>query len=300
VRRAFDAARAAGATSRALDAVFSSALVAGRRVRSETTLGRHPISVSGAAAAFAAEWAGGLGGRHVAVLGAGEAAEGMLRALHGSGVGRVTLVARNPERAAVLAAAWGCEDVRPWPALASALAEADVLVAATAAPHPLVTGELVAGVLPLRGGRPLLAIDLCVPRNVAPELARLPGVALADLDGLQRRSCPVGADADGGQPFVAAERIIADELARLGVRLRAMEAAPGLAELHRLGERLVEEELAEALARLPALGAAEQAVVRAMAERLVRRVMYPVSRAMRHADAPTPMPVHAPEPVRSP
>ncbi len=97
VRRAFDAARAAGTTTRDMDAIFSAALATGRRIRHETLLGRHPSSVSSAAVELAAgSWAGGIGDRPVVVLGAGEAAEGVLRALHLQGATRVALVNRHP------------------------------------------------------------------------------------------------------------------------------------------------------------------------------------------------------------
>src|SRR6185437_1571077 len=90
VRRAYDAARAAGATSREMDAIFSAALACGRRVRRETLLGGHPASVSSSAVEVAAaECSGGLGTRRVVVLGAGEAAESVLRALHLHGATRV-------------------------------------------------------------------------------------------------------------------------------------------------------------------------------------------------------------------
>ena len=113
VRRAYDAARAAGTTTREMDLIFSAALATGRRVRHETLLGRHPASVSSAAVALAAEsLADGFGRRLVVVLGAGEAAEGVLRALHLSGAANVALVNRNPQRAAMLAAAWGAVAAR--------------------------------------------------------------------------------------------------------------------------------------------------------------------------------------------
>src|SRR4051794_1093793 len=108
VRRAYDAARAAGTTTREMDAIFSAALAAGRRVRRETMLGRHPASVSSAAVELAArEWPDGIGRRSIVVLGAGEAAEGVLRSLHLSGASNVALVNRSPERASTLAGAWG-------------------------------------------------------------------------------------------------------------------------------------------------------------------------------------------------
>jgi len=107
VRRAYDAARAAGTTTRDMDLILSGALAAGRRVRRETMLGRHPTSVSSAAVDLIVERWGGIGSRGVVVLGAGEAAEGILRALSQRGATNVALLNRHPERARVLAEAWG-------------------------------------------------------------------------------------------------------------------------------------------------------------------------------------------------
>ena len=106
VRRAYDAARAAGTTTRDMDLILSGALAAGRRIRRETMLGRHPASVSSAAVDLIAERWGTIGTRGVVVLGAGEAAEGILRALSERGATNVALLNRHPERARVLAQAW--------------------------------------------------------------------------------------------------------------------------------------------------------------------------------------------------
>ena len=109
VRRAYDAARAAGTTTREMDLILSGALAAGRKVRRETMLGRHPSSVSSAAVDLIAERWGNIGSRGVVVLGAGEAAEGVLRALDERGATNVSLLNRHPERGRVLAQAWGAE-----------------------------------------------------------------------------------------------------------------------------------------------------------------------------------------------
>jgi glutamyl-tRNA reductase len=279
VRRAYDFARAAGATDHVLDLLFSSALGAGRRVRHETLLGRHPVSVSAAAVeSVREEWGGGVVGRRVVVLGAGEVAEGVLRALHGTGA-IVTLVNRHPERAAALGAAWGVGDVGGWERLEPAAREADLLLVATAAAEPTVTAELLAGVMAARPERPLWVVDLAVPRNVAPAARAIDGVRLIDLDGLQARRCPVPRHTMPQLPEV--DRIIDHEITRLTGALRARAAAPKLAELHRVSAELAEREVDWALSRLSDLSESEQAVVRQMAERLVRRVLYPVSRAIR-------------------
>jgi glutamyl-tRNA reductase len=279
VRRAFDAARAAGTTTRDMDAIFSAALAAGRRIRHETLVGRHPSSVSSAAVELAASsWAGGIGARPVVVLGAGEAAEGVLRALHLQGASRVALVNRNPGRAAVLASAWGATP-HGWEALPALLEGAALLFVATAASRPVVSaGELAAAVSGRSEGE-LLTLDLSVPRNVQPEARSLSRVRLLDLDDLQRLCCPAA-----GTPAAAlddAERVLDEELARLDQRLRGHWEAPRLAELHRLGALVAEQEAARALSQLAELSEAERLVVKEMADRLVRRVLYPVSRSLR-------------------
>jgi len=285
VRRAYDAARAAGTTTREMDAIFSAALAAGRRVRHETMLGRHPSSVSSAAVSLAAaEWADGFRDRPVVVLGAGEAAEGVLRALHAHGVSNVSLVNRNPERATTLAAAWGATP-EGWDRLPELIAGADLLIVATAASRPVMSAGELSAAMTTRADRPLVAMDLSVPRNVQPEARGVPGVRLFDLDDLQRLCCPAA-----GTPATAlrdAERLLEDELARLDQALRARAAAPRLAELHRHGALVAEQEAARALEQLDGLSDQERQVVREMAERLVRRVLYPVSRSMREV-RPTP------------
>jgi glutamyl-tRNA reductase len=277
VRRAYDAARAAGTTTREMDAIFSAALSAGRRVRRETFLGRHPSSVSSAAVELAAaRWNGKL--ERVVVLGAGEAAEGMLRALHQQSVTHAVLVNRNPERARTLALAWGAE-ASAWDELESLLTQADLLLVATAAAHPVVSAATLAQAARVREGRDLMVMDLAVPRNVEPDARAIPGVELFDLDDLQRLCCPAASTAAAA--LAEAERVLDEELTRLKQNLRGLAAAPHLAELHRLGARVAEQETEWALAQLEELSERERGVVREMADRLVRRVLYPVSRSMR-------------------
>jgi glutamyl-tRNA reductase len=280
VRRAYDAARAAGTTTREMDSIFSAALSAGRRVRRETMLGRHPASVSSAAVEVAAATGdGGFDGRSIVVLGAGEAAEGVLRSLHERGASRVTLVNRNPDRAEALATAWGAAP-HPWEELPSLLARADLLFVATAASRPVVSAaELAAATGASR--RALVAMDLSVPRNVQPQARAVPGVQLFDLDDLQRLCCP--AAATPAAALQEAERLLEEEIVRLDQSLRGRAVAPRLAELHRLGAQVARQESDWALSQLDDLSDRERGVVREMAERLVRRVLYPVSRSIRES-----------------
>jgi glutamyl-tRNA reductase len=116
---------------------------------------------------------------------------------------------------------------------------------------------------------------------VEPPARSVPGIRLFDLDDLQRLRCPV--EGFASPAIDHARQVLDEELGRLDTALRARVAAPRLADLHRMGARLAEEEAAAALAQLGDLNEREQQVVREMAERLVRRVLYPVSRTVREA-----------------
>ena len=278
VRRAYDTARAAGSTTRDMDLIFSAALAAGRRVRCETLLGRHPASVSSAAVDLIAERWGKIGSREVVVLGAGEAAEGVLRALHELGASRVTLLNRRAVRAKVLAEAWGAAS-GPWEEVAQKLETADLLMVATAGSRPVVSAAQLSRAAATRSDRELFVMDLSVPRNVDPTARGIPGVHLFDLDDLQRLCCPAAGAATAA--LDDAHQVIEHELARLGLSLRGKVVARKLAELHRLGVEMAEQESAWALGRLESLSETDREVVRQMADRLVRRVLYPVSRNLR-------------------
>jgi len=277
VRRAHQASLEAGASSRELEALFSAAIAAGRRARRETRLGKHPASVSAAAVDVAFAAMPEHGSPAVVILGAGEVAAGVLRALGERRMGRVVLVSRRPDRAAALAAIWKAES-RPWANLESLLASADLVFVTTGAKHALIRiADLVSATTQRRSD--LVMLDLAVPRNVEPAARALANLQLLDLDDLQQSCCPAA-----GHSSIAvaeAQRIIEDEIARLEATLRARAMIPELAHLHQLGERLAREEADHALARLGRLSDGERQAVRSMAERLVRRMLYPVSRKLR-------------------
>jgi glutamyl-tRNA reductase len=277
VRRAYDDARAAGTTTQEMDLIFSAALATGRRVRRETLLGRHPASVSSAAVELIAQEWGAVEHRGVVVLGAGEAAEGVLRALHQRGASQVTLLNRHPERAQALAHAWGA-DVGSWLELEGSLTGADLLLVATASARPVVTFLQLSRAAERRN-RELVVMDLAVPRNVEPSARTIKQIRLFDLDDLQRLCCPAAGAASAA--LAEADHVIDEELVRLGLALRGRVVAPRLAELHRIGLQMAEQESSWALAQLETLSESQREVVKQMADRLVRRVLYPVSRNLR-------------------
>jgi glutamyl-tRNA reductase len=154
-----------------------------------------------------------------------------------------------------------------------------LLLVATAGARPVVSAAQLARVVAARRNRELLVMDLAVPRNVEPAARTIAGIQLLDLDDLQRLCCPAAGTASAA--LDEAEQVIEDELVRLGLSLRGRRVAPKLAELHRLGIEMAEQESTWALARLSELSESDREVVRQMADRLVRRVLYPVSRKLR-------------------
>ena len=287
VRRAYQAARAAGTTDRLLDAVFVGALSAGRRVRRETMLGRHPASVSSAAVDVAASVGGGLAGRRAVVLGAGSVAEAVLRALMPLRLAGTAVVNRHATRAQSVAAAWGAVWAG-WNDLEALLAAADVVFVSTASIRPVLSAALLAEAVAARPARRITVIDLSVPRNVEPRARGVPGVRLYDLDDLQQLRCP--ASGFSAPAIAEAEQLLRVEIEQLLHSIEAREAAaPRLADLHRIAASLADEEAERALRELDEPSERDRRVVREMAERLVRRVLYPVSRDIR-ANGAAPVP----------
>jgi glutamyl-tRNA reductase len=288
VRRAYQAARAAGTTDRLLDAVFVGALTAGRRVRRETMLGRHPMSVSSAAVDVAASVEGELAGRRAVVLGAGTVADALLRALAPHRLAGVAVVNRHLPRAQALAAAWGAVSTG-WSDLEALLAAANVVFVSTSSTRPLVSAAMLADAVGGVPSRRMTVLDLSVPRNVEPTARAVEGIRLYDLDDLQQLRCPASGFS---APSVAeAEQLLRGEIEQLLREIEAREAAaPRLAELHRMAARLAEEETERALRQLSEPTEQHRRVVRELADRLVRRVLYPVSRDIRANGAKEPVP----------
>ncbi len=269
LKRAADEARADGALGGTLQRLTCMALAAGRRARARLAPATGPTSVA-QAAVRAVGGAPALEGRTVVVLGAGETAAEVMRLIEQAGTGRLIVANRSAERGAALAARHGAE-VAAWEARDAALAAADVVFACTGAPMPVVTRAQLADGAATRG--PRLVVDLGVPRNVEPEVAELPGIALWDVDALV------------GTPGAARDAEEAEaEAARWAERyerwLANRPVVPMIAQLRAGAERVRERELARALARLEGLDEREQAVVRELATRLVNKLLHPPMAAL--------------------
>lgn len=270
VREAFGMARSVHATGPILDALFRHAIAAGRRVRQRTGLERGSLSVPAAAVTLAGQLLGGLAGRRVLVLGAGEMAELTVRHLVEAGCGPVLVCNRTLEHAGSLAQRLGGVAIR-FDELASSLREVDILVTSTAAPHPVVEPELVA---PATAGRrePLVILDIAVPRDVHPAVGELAGVRLFNVDDLEAVS---GALQQARQAEIAqAEAIVMEETDRFSAWLRSLKVVPLITALRSRAEAVVEEEWRRALPRLRHLPEEEREVVRVVLQAVVNRLLH--------------------------
>jgi glutamyl-tRNA reductase len=224
---AYEAARRAGTAGPLLHRAVPRALQIGKRVRTETGIARGVSSVAGAAVALAERIFRDVATCRVVTVGAGETVETALRALRPRASGPLVVLNRTLDRAARVAAAWGGA-AGPLTELREHLADADIVVAATAASAPLVRVEDVAP-FAARRGRPLLFLDLGVPRDVEPAVRDLPDVLLHDVDDLQ--SIADRSLAQRAAEVPRAEAIVASAVTEFRQRRRQMEAEPAIRAL---------------------------------------------------------------------
>jgi glutamyl-tRNA reductase len=184
VKRAYEAAIARETVGPLSNHLFRAALATGKRVRTETAIGERQLSLPAVSVALARERLGHRHQRVVVIVGTGETGELAARALADSGGRLVFVASRRSDRAISLARRYGGESLM-FDELPRALERADILVAATASPHLLLEAQDLAQVMAARGGRPLLLIDLAVPRDIDSACAGLDGVSLYDIDDLQ-------------------------------------------------------------------------------------------------------------------
>lgn len=268
---AYEVARGQGAAGPVISALFRHAVHAGKRARAETAISHSAATVSSVAVALAERVFGALSGCHVLVLGAGEMAELAARALIARGAPPPTVVNRSLERARELAQVWGGEAL-PFEALGEALARADIVIAATGAPHVIVDVPEVKAALAVRGERPLFFIDIAVPRNVSAAVGELPGVHLYNIDDLQAL---VEDHLNGRRREIPrVEQIVAEEVGRFMAWFKTLDVVPLIAELYQRSEAIRQAEVARALRRLGHLSERERQVIEAMSQSLVNKLLH--------------------------
>jgi glutamyl-tRNA reductase len=271
VRQAWSAARAEGSVRQGLDRVFRHALEVGKRVRTETAIGRGSLSVPHAAVEVAASRLGSLAGLRALVVGAGVMGEGLVRAVQSHHVSDLAVANRTAARAEALAAPVGAR-VLPLDAVPIELADVDVVFSATGAAATVLTRDQVEAAVERRGGRPLLMIDIAVPRDVDPGAGEVVGVTLLDMSHLEAWSADALAHRRAELPKVRA--ILSDELERHRIDAAARQAAPVVASLRARAEEIRQRELDKAASRLSDLDDRERDAVEAVTRAIVNKLLH--------------------------
>lgn len=280
VKRAYELALVEGVSGPLLNRLFRGALATGKRVRDETRVAERGVSVPSVAVELARHALGDLTDRRVLIVGAGETAELTARSLGARGVRAVFVANRRYDRAIGLAERFGGHAVR-FDELPGELEIADIVVSSTASPHHIVERTELELVMERREGRPLLIIDLAVPRDIDPACREVPAVTLRDIDDLQAL---VQRNNESRLAEVAAAgRILDAELERFERWLSALDAVPTIAALRSRAGEIVEQVLAENESRWESLSDSDRERLRVMANAVVNRLLHEPTLRLREA-----------------
>lgn len=244
VSQALELALQSGSARHVLALLFRSAIHAGKRVQNDTEIGRRPISISSIAVHLAEATLSTLTNKQILVIGAGKMGGYAIASLREHGIQKITLVNRTYQRATELVAKYGGEALL-FENMPYGLKDADVVFTSTAATQPILHRELIGEVMSYRPHRPLLLVDLAVPRNVETRVREIANVRLFDMDDLQRFVTTSGVGSH--QNIALAKSIVDEEVADYEKLLRVI---PFIGELHKKVEHIRHVEVARTLKHL--------------------------------------------------
>ena len=284
VKDAYAVAREAGTVASQLEPLLQSAFAAAKKVRTETEIGSTTVSIASVAVDLAQKIFGSLAGKTVFLVGAGKMSELAGRHLVQQGAGTILVANRTEERAVQMAgrfagAGSASPRVVPWSELRAAAAAADIVITSTGAHEPIFRKEDGQAFLHRRKNKPMFFIDIAVPRDVDPEMNRLEGIFLYDIDDLQ--SVAAAHLAERTREAQDAEAMIAAEVERYDRKLRAVNVAPAIVSLQQRAEELRLAEMRRA--RLSGLTAEQLAAVDAMSRGLMNKMLHPAMQALKAA-----------------
>jgi glutamyl-tRNA reductase len=284
VRCAFQAARNQASFDPLLRQVFEQTLRVAKKVRTETGIGLHAVSIPYAAVELAKKIFGDLTGLSVLLLGAGSMGELTAEHLHKQRVKQVFVANRSYEHAVVLAQRFGGAAVQ-FDSLDQHLAECDIVIASTAAPHFVIAHDHVKRALHQRRMRSLFLIDLAVPRNIDPAVAAIEHAYLYNVDDLR-----IVADANAqARQHVAsdAEEIIAAEVGAFRKRMMAQEAVPTILDLQKRVEEIRAAELEKCLRKMGPITVAQHEAIEMLTVQMTNKILhYPIVHLRDASDEP--------------
>jgi glutamyl-tRNA reductase len=283
VGEAYELGEAAGTVGPGMKLLFRTAISAGRRARSETSIGANPATASSMALALAESALGDLRDKHVLVVGAGRIGLQTLKAAEGRGITHIALANRTKERAAEVATRFAAVP-RGLDELEDALAVADVAISATSSETPVLGADVVRTAMAVRADRPLVLVDLAVPADVEREAGEIEGTRLFDVDDLRAGLDDTMTARLREVPRV--EAVVEEEVEDFGRRYRELEVEPLLSELRRQAESIRARELARALDDLGEVDPAVAERIEHLSRTLVKRLLHdPTVRARERAGA---------------
>ena len=280
VKEAFAVARASGTVAGQLEHLLQSAFAAAKKVRSETEIGSNSVSIASVAVELARKIFGSLQGRTVFLVGAGKMSELAARHLVQQGAGAILVTNRTLERARRMAETFQGQ-VIPFDQLYDAASQADIVISSTGAPHPIFRREHGQAFLHRRRNRPMFFIDIAVPRDVDPEMGKLEGIFVYDIDDLQQVAA--AHMAERSREATDAEALIAGEVERFQQRLLTVNVAPAIVALQHQAEEIRQAELKRAQPRLGPLNGEQIAAVEALTRGLVNKFLHPPMQALKQA-----------------
>ena len=286
VKTAHAAASRAGCAGPVLNFLFQHAISVGKRVRSETAIGRGAFSVGSVAVQLAGSIFEELKGRTVLVLGAGEMAELTITHLTCAGASDVLVANRTEEKATALAARFGGRAVS-FDELQPALNTADIVITSTGSKEPIVTRQMMARAMLARRGRPTFLIDIAVPRDVEASAGDIDNVFVYNIDDLQ---AVVQRDMIGRKAEIeGAEAIIAHEVERFAVRFRTLDAVPVITAIREKFEDIRQAEIEKLKDKLGDLSADQLDAIEATTRSIVNKICHhPMIQIKDYAASPNP------------
>ena len=279
IKEAYELARPHGATGQRLHRLFQFAFAVAKQVRTDTHIGENPVSVAYAAVRLARQIFSDFSRLTVLLIGAGETIELAARHLHEQGTRRMVIANRTVARARELAEQFNAYAIG-LDEIPAHLDEADIIIASTGSSMPLLTRPQVEAALSGRKRRPLLIVDIAVPRDVDPTVAGLEDVYLFSIDDLHKvveenlRSRRVAAQ--------EAETLIEAQVVRFNEQQRGLEAVPAIRAVRDHAAGLRDQTLEQARQRL-AHGEAPEQVLRFLADTLTNRLMHAPTAYLRQA-----------------
>src|SRR5580700_4002474 len=280
VKSSYLAARSAGAIRGHLDKVLQRAFVVAKRVRTETQIGNSSVSIASVAVELARKIFGSLEGKKVLLVGAGKMSEQAARHLMAQGAGSVLVANRTHERAEQLAQRFGGRAIGFDDLYANA-DQADIIITSTGAARPVFRREHAQHFLEQRRGRPMFFIDIAVPRDVDPEVNKLDGIFLYDIDDLQ--SVAGSQLQERGKEAELAEAMILAEVDKYQRRLHSLNVAPEIVRFQQSAEQIRQGELRRLASRLQSLSPEQQAAVEALTRGLVNKFLHQPVQAIKTA-----------------